>query len=93
MVLEHTDSLNYNEIMFRLIFARIHISVDNIWKIIFFGVTLLRELEKYGIGFFELNPKSLLQLVNSEVRLCSFHGVVHPFIDFEKEDIVSENLL
>ena len=93
MVLEHTDSLNYNEIMFRLIFARIHISMDNVWRVVFFAAIVLKELEKFGVGFFELNPKSLLQLVNSELRLGAFYGVVHPFIDVEKDEIVSENLL
>lgn len=79
--------------MFRLVYARIHISIQNIWKTVFFAVNIITELEKYGVAFYEFNPKSLLQLANGDIRMGSFYGVVHPFLDLKKDKLVSENLL
>ena len=79
--------------MFRLVYARIHISVKNLWKTIFYGALIIQELEKYSIGFVEMNPKNFLQLLDGEVRLGAFHGVIHPFIDLKNDKIVSENLV
>ena len=93
VVLEHVDSLNFNEIMFRLVYARIHISVENLWKTIFYTSILMQELEKYGIGFLEANPKSFLQLIDGEVKLGAFYGVAHPFVDVKKDKLITENLL
>lgn len=59
MVLEYTDSLNFNEIMFRLVYARIHISIENIWKTVFYAGNVIYELEKYGVAFYEINPKTM----------------------------------
>ena len=93
MVLEYTDSLNFNEIMFRLVYARIHISIENIWKAVFYAGNVIYELEKYGVAFYEINPKTMHQLADGEVRLGSFYGVVHPFMDIKKDKIIPENLL
>lgn len=79
--------------MFRLVYARIHISVKNIWKSVFYCSLIMQEMEKYGIGFVEMNPKNFIQLIDGEVRLAAFYGVIHPFIDIKKDKIVAENLL
>ena len=93
VVLEHFDNINFNEVMFRLVYARIHISVKNLWRCIYFISLIMQELEKYGIGFIELNPKSFIQLIDSEIRLSSFFGVIHPFIDIKKDKLIAENLM
>lgn len=93
MVLEHFDSINFNEVMFRLVYARIHISVKNLWKTVFYTAVIMQELEKYAVGFIELNPKNFLQLLDGEVRLGAFHGVIHPFIDLQHDKLMAENLM
>lgn len=93
VVLEHFDSINFNEVMFRLVYARIHISVKNLWKAVFYTAIIMQELEKYSIGFVEVNPRNFLQLLNGEVRLGAFHGVIHPFIDLKNDKLTAENLM
>jgi high-affinity K+ transport system ATPase subunit B len=93
VVLEHFDSINFNEVMFRLVYARIHISVKNLWKTVFYTALIAQELEKYSLGFLEMNPKNYLQLLDGEVRLGGFQGVIHPFIDLKHDKMMTENLM
>lgn len=93
MVLSYSDSLNFNEIMFRLVYARIHISLENIWGVLFYAGSVLQEIEKYGISFAEVNPKDFVQMTSGQVRLQSFQGVLHPYMDLKEHEIVSENLM
>jgi NIMA (never in mitosis gene a)-related kinase 1/4/5 len=92
-VLEYADSMNYNEIMFRLTYARIHVSMENLYKLLFYSSLLMFEMEKYGVGFLEMNPKSFLQTVDGEIRLGAFCGVIHPFMDMKRDKLNAENLL
>lgn len=79
--------------MFRLVYAKVHISLDNMWKAIVYSALIIQELEKYGLGFLEVNPKSLIQSVDGTVRLAQFYGIIHPFVNLADADLKTENLV
>ena len=91
-MLEHNESLTFNEIMFRLSYARIHASIQHVWLCIAGLSLLIQELEKYGLAFMEVSPLSFIQLVDAQVRLFQFHGVIHPIVNLEKDELFTESL-
>lgn len=79
--------------MFRLVYAKVHISLDNMWKAIVHLAVIIQELEKYGLGFLEVNPKSVVQAVDGTVHLAQFYGVIHPYVNLADSDLKTENLV
>ena len=59
----------------------------------FYNCLIIQELEKYSLGFMEMNPKNFLQLLDGEIRLGAFHGVIHPYIDLQSDKLMTENLM
>ena len=92
MVLEHTESMTLNELMFRLLYSKTQVSNSTIWNTIGSFSLIIQELEKYGLGFLEISPHSFVISETGEVRLSGFQGVIHPFIDLQNDYLITENL-
>ena len=78
--------------MLKLVYAQERLDVEQFWSFVAHMALMYQELEKYGLAFLEMCPRSWVRLKNGELRLNQFHGVINPYCNLVKDDYVNENL-
>ena len=92
VVLEHYESVTINDTMMRLVYAKTRLDTSKVWNMLTEMAVVYQELEKYGLAFLEISPRSWIMLPNGEIRLSMFHGVMHPYTELSKDEYINENL-
>lgn len=78
--------------MMKLVYSRTTLESKRVFSMLADMAVVYQELEKYGLAFLEICPRSWLVLNDGELRLSMFHGLVHPYASLGKNEYVNENL-